>query len=108
MTTSGTPGQPAASRYGHPPQFGSFITPTNADPAGPVRLAVLAEQGGLDLVPSQDPPHRRGFLDTWTLLSYVAARTTTVHLSANVTNLPRRPPAVLARSVASLDLLSGG
>ncbi len=31
-----------------------------------------------------------------------------MHLAANVTNLPLRPPAVLARSVASLDLLSGG
>jgi alkanesulfonate monooxygenase SsuD/methylene tetrahydromethanopterin reductase-like flavin-dependent oxidoreductase (luciferase family) len=38
----------------------------------------------------------------------VAARTSRVHLAANVTNLPLRPPAVLARSVASLDLLSGG
>src|SRR3954453_21161854 len=108
MTTSGTPGQPAASRYGHPPQFGSFITPTNADPDRTVGLAVLSEQVGLDLVTFQDHPYQPSFLDTWTLLSFVAARTNTVHLSANVTNLPLRPPAVLARSVASLDLLSGG
>jgi alkanesulfonate monooxygenase SsuD/methylene tetrahydromethanopterin reductase-like flavin-dependent oxidoreductase (luciferase family) len=38
----------------------------------------------------------------------VAARTSRVRLAGNVVNLPLRPPAVLARSVASLDLLSGG
>lgn len=94
--------------YGHPLTFGAFVTPTNADPARPVGLAVLAEQVGLDLVTFQDHPYQPGFLDTWTLLSFVAARTSRVRLAANVTNLPLRPPAVLARSVASLDLLSGG
>ncbi len=94
--------------YGHPLLFGSFITPANADPGRTAGLAVLAEQAGLDLVTFQDHPYQPAFLDTWTLLSYVAARTSTVRLSANVTNLPLRPPAMLARSVASLDLLSGG
>jgi alkanesulfonate monooxygenase SsuD/methylene tetrahydromethanopterin reductase-like flavin-dependent oxidoreductase (luciferase family) len=73
-----------------------------------VDLAVVAEQVGLDLVTFQDHPYQPRFLDTWTLLSFVAARTSRVHLAANVTNLPLRPPAVLGRSVASLDLLSGG
>ncbi|WP_328417509.1 LLM class flavin-dependent oxidoreductase [Micromonospora sp. NBC_00389] len=96
------------SDYGHDLVFGSFTTPGADDPGHTVSLAVLAEQVGLDLVTFQDHPYQPKFLDTWTLLSYVAARTTRVHLSANVTNLPLRPPAVLARSVASLDLLSGG
>ncbi|WP_410812670.1 LLM class flavin-dependent oxidoreductase [Micromonospora sp. 067-2] len=96
------------SDYGHDLVFGSFTTPGADDPERTVGLAVLAEQVGLDLVTFQDHPYQPKFLDTWTLLSYVAARTTRVHLSANVTNLPLRPPAVLARSVASLDLLSGG
>ncbi|MFC4072256.1 LLM class flavin-dependent oxidoreductase [Actinoplanes subglobosus] len=96
------------SDYGHPLEFGSFITPAAADPTGVVALAALTEQTGLDLVTFQDHPYQPGFLDTWTLLSYAAARTTKVRLAANVTNLPLRPPAVLARSVAALDLLSGG
>src|SRR5258708_36968689 len=41
-------------------------------------------------------------------MSYVAARTQSIRLAGNVLNLPLRHPAVLARSVASLDLLSGG
>ncbi|GIF41657.1 LLM class flavin-dependent oxidoreductase [Actinoplanes xinjiangensis] len=96
------------SDYGHPLEFGSFLTPAAADPTRVVALTVLAEQAGLDLVTFQDHPYQPGFLDTWTLLSYAAARTERVRLAANVTNLPLRPPAVLARSVASLDLLSGG
>ncbi|MEV6693837.1 LLM class flavin-dependent oxidoreductase [Micromonospora sp. NPDC051196] len=96
------------SDYGHDLIFGSFLTPGSTDPARPVSLAVLAEQVGLDLVTFQDHPYQPAYLDTWTLISYVAARTTRVRLAANVTNLPLRPPAVLARSVASLDLLSGG
>ncbi|MEH0974485.1 LLM class flavin-dependent oxidoreductase [Micromonospora sp. CPCC 205546] len=96
------------SDYGHPLTFGAFLTPSNAEPGRVVGLAVLAEQVGFDLVTFQDHPYQPAFLDTWTLMSFVAARTGTVRLAANVTNLPLRPPAVLARAVASLDLLSGG
>src|SRR3954469_11704716 len=89
-------------------EFGTFVTPSAADPAGTVALAVATERAGLDLVTFQDHPYQPRFLDTWTLLSYVAARTERVQLSANVHSLPLRPPAVLARAAASLDLLSGG
>ena len=92
----------------HDLSFGSFLTPSAASPDRTVALAQLSEQVGLDLVTFQDHPYQPAFLDTWTLLSFVAARTSTVTLSPNVANLPLRPPAVLARSVASLDLLSGG
>ncbi len=94
--------------YGHDLLFGSFITPGNAAPERVVGLAQLSEQAGLDLATFQDHPYQPSFLDTWTLLSYVAARTERITLAPNVANLPLRPPAVLARSVASLDLLSGG
>jgi alkanesulfonate monooxygenase SsuD/methylene tetrahydromethanopterin reductase-like flavin-dependent oxidoreductase (luciferase family) len=89
-------------------KFGSFITPANQDPQQTVELAVESERAGLDLVTFQDHPYQPRFLDTWTLLSYVAARTERVSLTPNVANLPLRPPAVLARSAASLDLLTGG
>jgi alkanesulfonate monooxygenase SsuD/methylene tetrahydromethanopterin reductase-like flavin-dependent oxidoreductase (luciferase family) len=73
-----------------------------------VGLARLTERSGLDLVTFQDHPYQPAFLDTWTLLSWVAAQTERVHVSGNVINLPLRTPAVLARAAASLDLLSGG
>jgi alkanesulfonate monooxygenase SsuD/methylene tetrahydromethanopterin reductase-like flavin-dependent oxidoreductase (luciferase family) len=94
--------------YGHPLRFGSFITPVNSPASAPVRLAVLSEELGLDLVTFQDHPYQASFLDTWTLLSWAGAHTERVQLSGNVLNLPLRQPAVLARSAASLDLLSGG
>jgi alkanesulfonate monooxygenase SsuD/methylene tetrahydromethanopterin reductase-like flavin-dependent oxidoreductase (luciferase family) len=94
--------------YGHDLRFGSFITPTNENAGHVVDLAVASEKAGLDLVTFQDHPYQASFLDTWTLLSYVAARTERVRLAPNVTSLPMRPPAVLARSVASLDQLTGG
>ncbi len=89
-------------------EFGVFITPSSAEPDAVVELAVLADQVGLDLVTFQDHPYQPRLLDAWTLLSYVAARTNRVRLAPNVLNLPLRPPAVVARSVAALDLLSGG
>ncbi len=94
--------------YGHELRFGTFLTPTNAQPEAVVGLAQLSEQVGLDLVTFQDHPYQPSFLDTWTLLSYVAASTVQIGLAPNVLNLPLRPPAVVARAAASLDLLSGG
>ncbi|MFF0321330.1 LLM class flavin-dependent oxidoreductase [Nonomuraea angiospora] len=94
--------------YGHDLLFGAFVTPTAQPATHAVEVAVAADRAGLDLVTFQDHPYQPKFLDTWTLLSYVAARTERVRLSGNVLNLPLRHPAVLARSAASLDLLSGG
>jgi alkanesulfonate monooxygenase SsuD/methylene tetrahydromethanopterin reductase-like flavin-dependent oxidoreductase (luciferase family) len=95
-------------RYGHPPLFGVVLTPDADDPERTVELAVHAEKAGLDLVSVSDHPYHPGFMDAWTLLSWIAARTQTVSLMPNVANLPLRPPAGLARAAATLDLLSGG
>jgi alkanesulfonate monooxygenase SsuD/methylene tetrahydromethanopterin reductase-like flavin-dependent oxidoreductase (luciferase family) len=94
--------------YGHALEFGVFITPAAQAAENVVALATLADRTGLDLVTFQDHPYQARFLDTWTLLSFVAARTSRVRVSANVLNLPLRNPAVVARAVASLDILSGG
>ncbi len=94
--------------YGHELEFGSFLTPAAAAPAHVVALAQASERAGLDLATFQDHPYQGAFLDTWTLLAFVAARTERIRVAANVHNLPLRPPAVLARAAASLDLLSGG
>jgi alkanesulfonate monooxygenase SsuD/methylene tetrahydromethanopterin reductase-like flavin-dependent oxidoreductase (luciferase family)/iron-sulfur cluster repair protein YtfE (RIC family) len=97
-----------AMDYGHELLFGTFITPANQPGSQPVELAQLSERVGLDLATFQDHPYQPGFHDTWTLMSYVAARTERISLSANVLNLPLRQPVVIARSAAGLDLLTGG
>ncbi len=94
--------------YGHELQFGVFITPDAGQADAVVELSKLADLVGLDLVTFQDHPYQARFLDTWTLLSVVGAQTTNVRIAPNVVNLPLRPPVVLARSVASLDILTGG
>lgn len=47
-------------------------------------------------------------LDAWGLLAYVAGRTSTIRLGTCVTPIPLRPPALLAKQVATVDVLSGG
>lgn len=94
--------------YGHDLRFGIFVAPTAAAHEQVVRTAVTADVLGLDSVSIQDHPYQPAFLDTWTLLTHLAAHTERVHLFPNVANLPLRPPAVLARSAATLDILSNG
>lgn len=94
--------------YGHELLLGTFITPTAHDPSQAVALAELTEAAGLDIATFQDHPYNPDFLDTYTLLAWVAARTSRILVSANVTNLPLRPPTTLARTAASLDVLSQG
>lgn len=94
--------------YGHDLQFGVILLPEAADPGAATTLAEAADTAGLDLLSVPDHPYRPDLLDAWTVLSVLAARTERVRVFPNVANLPLRPPAVLARSAASLDLLSGG
>ncbi|HEX4813810.1 MAG TPA: LLM class flavin-dependent oxidoreductase [Nonomuraea sp.] len=88
--------------------FGAFLSPDADGRDRLMRHVTLADRLGLDLIGIQDHPYQAGFLDAWTLLSLIAGRTERVRLVPDVINLPLRPPAVLARAAASLDLLSGG
>jgi alkanesulfonate monooxygenase SsuD/methylene tetrahydromethanopterin reductase-like flavin-dependent oxidoreductase (luciferase family) len=89
-------------------RLGVFVVPSAEDPQLTVDQIVQADRAGLDIVGVQDHPYQRRFLDTWTLLSYVAAHTERITLLPDVINLPLRQPAVLAKAAASLDLLSDG
>ncbi len=94
--------------YGHELVFGTFLTPAVDTPDRVIALAQLTEQVGLDLVSFQDHPYQPRLMDAWTLLSVVAAHTERVKVTTNVANLPLRHPVVLARSVATLDLITNG
>jgi alkanesulfonate monooxygenase SsuD/methylene tetrahydromethanopterin reductase-like flavin-dependent oxidoreductase (luciferase family) len=89
-------------------KLGIFAVPDATDPTATVERILAADRSGLDVVGVQDHPYQWRFFDTWTLLAYVAARTERVRLVPDVTNLPLRLPAMLAKAAASLDVLSGG
>jgi alkanesulfonate monooxygenase SsuD/methylene tetrahydromethanopterin reductase-like flavin-dependent oxidoreductase (luciferase family) len=67
--------------YGHDLLFGAFVTPSARTPRHVLDLAIAADRAGLDLVTFQDHPYQSRFLDTWTLLSFVAAQTGQIHFS---------------------------
>ena len=91
-----------------PVLFGANVDPVWAPPDAPLRHALAVERLGLDLVTVQDHPYQPAFYDAWTLVTYLVARTERVTVVPTVATLPLRPPAMLAKSAASLDLLSGG
>ena len=94
--------------YGRELQFGYFLTPTADNYAEILRLAQLCDRLGYDLIGIQDHPYQRRFFDTWTLIAVLAAQTSRIRIFPDVADLPLRPPAVLAKAVASLDIISGG
>lgn len=94
--------------YGHELEFGAFLTPDAAHLDRLFENAQLADVLGLDIVCLQDHPYAAQQGDMWTLLSAIGARTTAVRLAPNVACLPLRPPVVLAKAAATLDLVTGG
>lgn len=90
------------------PQFGIFLDPTAGDPREQFRLAKIADDNGLDLLTIQDHPYQGRFYETWTLMTALALATERIHVTPNVANLPLRPPAVLAKQAATLDILTNG
>ena len=94
--------------YGHPLEFGYFLTPDAGDPLGVLETARLVDSLGYDLIGVQDHPYQARHLDTSSLLAAILAQTTSLRVFAAVGNLPLRPPAVFAKAAATLDLLSSG
>lgn len=92
-----------------------------AEPKAMVRLAIEAEAAGYESVwtgehivlpdpqapPSPAPPETP-MVDTAVTLAHLAAVTSTIKLGSGIIILPQRQPAVLAKSLASVDHLSGG
>src|SRR5205823_4347208 len=102
------PGSPARRLGFMAVEIGVFVVPDAEDAQRTLDQITAADETGLDIIGVQDHPYQRRFLDTWTLLSFAAARTRRVKLVPDVANLPLRPPAVLGKAAASLDVLSGG
>jgi alkanesulfonate monooxygenase SsuD/methylene tetrahydromethanopterin reductase-like flavin-dependent oxidoreductase (luciferase family) len=89
-------------------RFGISIIPSTESLGSGRELVRVAEASGLDLVGIQDHPYQGRFVDTWVLIATLLAETERVSLFTDVANLPLRPPAVMAKAAATLDVLSGG
>jgi F420-dependent oxidoreductase-like protein len=81
------------------------------------RIAGEAERAGVDTVWVPDhviqadptvPASDADMLEAYTTLGFLAARTERVRLGTMVTGATFRPPALLAKVVSTLDVLSGG
>src|SRR5690606_25360687 len=92
--------------HGRELRFGYFLVPNADDPL--VATARRVEQAGLDCIGVQDHPYQRRYVDTWALLATLAASTERVTVFPDVANLPLRPPAIIAKTAATIDRLSGG
>ncbi|MDG2428458.1 MAG: TIGR03619 family F420-dependent LLM class oxidoreductase [Acidimicrobiales bacterium] len=92
-----------------------------ANPDTMVSVAVAAETNGWESIwtgehvvvaDPQRPPSPvvpgTHFVDQITSIAFLAAHTSTIRLGTGIVILPQRNPVVLAKELASLDVLSGG
>ena len=91
-----------------PLQFGISVTPYAEAYPQIVEQVLTAERGGFEFLGIQDHPYQRRFLDTFSLIADLLARTSRLRFFPDVASLPMRPPTMLAKAAASLDLMSGG
>jgi probable F420-dependent oxidoreductase len=104
-------------------KFGLFGINTGpcANPATAAATARAAEAAGFDSVwtgehivlpepqvPPSPVPADTPFIDSAVALAYVAGQTKTIRLGTGIIILAQRNPVVLAKELASVDVLSGG
>src|SRR5256714_14708809 len=89
-------------------RFGISLVPATESLDRIRELVRAADGAGLDFVGIQDHPYQRHFLDTWSLIPTLLAETDRITFFTDVANLPLRPPAVMAKAAATLDVLSDG
>src|SRR5438445_288063 len=90
------------------PVFGLSITPYSSNLENIFKLTKTADDLGLDIIGIQDHPYNGSFFDTWTLISTLAASTRRIRYFPDVSDLPMRPPAILAKTAATLDIITKG
>jgi alkanesulfonate monooxygenase SsuD/methylene tetrahydromethanopterin reductase-like flavin-dependent oxidoreductase (luciferase family) len=91
------------------PRFGISIIPSASGRSDPVGEAERAGALGWDLVTLWDHPHgEHPSFETWTLMTWIAAKTSGISIGSNVLGLPLRAPALTAKMAESLDRVSGG
>jgi len=107
FTYPGGPGDPAVGDAGVGSEglFDRVVAiATTAEDAGFDSLWVMDHLFQIPMVGSLDEP----MFESYTLLGGLAARTRTARLGAMVTGVTYRNPALLAKQVTALDVISGG
>jgi len=89
--------------------FGLNVDPSTTEDSDPVAAATSAEELGFDFVSVNDHLHGDwARYETWTMLAWMAARTSRIHIASRVLAVPYRHPAVLAKMAETFDRLSNG
>ena len=89
--------------------FGLNVSPSTAQNSDPVLYARRAEELGFQFVSMNDHLHgEEPRHETWTMLTWIAAATSTIRVATRVLAVPYRHPAVTAKMAETLDRLSGG
>src|SRR5689334_19611321 len=89
--------------------FGLGVSTTAARGSDPVAAAVVAERLGFDFISAADHPcGEQPSFETWTMLSWIAARTSRIRIATRVLGVPYRNPAMTAKMAETFDRLSGG
>jgi len=94
---------------------------TCGDPASAVRVAEAAETAGFEsiwtgehvvlpdpMLPSFQLAPDTPMLDTTVALTWIAAHTKRIRIASGIIVLPLRNPVLLAKELASIDVISGG
>jgi len=90
------------------PLFGVNINPMANAADEAFEIAKISDKLVVDLISVQDHPYNGSFFDTWTLITALAMSTQHIHYMINVADIPLRHPPLLAKSAASLDILTKG
>jgi alkanesulfonate monooxygenase SsuD/methylene tetrahydromethanopterin reductase-like flavin-dependent oxidoreductase (luciferase family) len=89
--------------------FGVNVATAATAKANPVAEALRAEALGFDFMSASDHPCGTWpTYETWTMLTWIAAKTTRIKIATRVLGVPYRGPAMVAKMGESLDRLSGG
>jgi alkanesulfonate monooxygenase SsuD/methylene tetrahydromethanopterin reductase-like flavin-dependent oxidoreductase (luciferase family) len=87
--------------------FGVNVSTSAARGADPVKDARRAEDLGFDFVSASDHPcGSRPTNETWTMLSWIAAKTSRIRVASRVLGVPYRSPAMVAKMAEALDRFS--
>jgi len=89
--------------------FGVNVSISAASGANPVADAMRAEALGYDFISANDHPCGSDpSYELWTMLTWIAAKTSRIKVASRVLGVPYRPPAMVAKMAESLDRFSDG